>query len=281
MRDVAIVTDSTADLPEGVAGSRGIEVVPLTVEIGGEVFLDGELTQEEFFARMDAAEQLPKTAQPTPEDFTEHYRRILGRAKEIVSLHLPDTVSGTIESARRAAEGFGDRVHVVDAHTWSSPMGLMAMKAQEWADSGMAAAQVAERLTRIRDRSRILIALDGLENLAKGGRIGNAAALFGGILDVRVLLTIRDSVIEPVKKVRGSRKALDAGLDWFAEQVGDQADGVFCVMHAFAGDKPQRAREFIEERWPGREVLMAKVGVVVSAHTGRGWGAAFVPHGPA
>ncbi len=275
--DAAIVTDSTCDLPLSVVEEYGLEVIPLKVSIEGETFDDGELGQEEFFERMDAAEHLPTTSQPSVGEFTDVYERLLARRSSVVSVHLPTTVSGTIESARQAAPAFDDRVQVVNAHIWSGPLGLIAMRASEHARAGASPEEIVRAVEAIRDRATLAFALDGLDNLARGGRIGNATALVGGILDVRPILTIRDSVVEPVKRVRGARRALETGLDWFYGQVGDEARGRFIVLHAMSVERAQEIHELVEGRYPGAEIIDSELGAVVSTHTGNGWGVGYVP----
>jgi len=277
MRDIAIVTDSTSDMPNDLMAGHGIEVVPLRVTIMGDTFKDGEIDQEEFFEKMEAAPQLPTTSQPSVGEFVEKYREVLSNAREVVSVHLPDTISGTIESARQAAKQFGERIHVVDAHMWSGPLGLMALRAAELANRGAGAAEIVEAVESIRERSRIIIALDSLTNLAKGGRIGNATALIGGLLDIKVLITERDRMVQPVKRVRGSKRALATGMDWLTDQIGDDVSGRFWIGHAMAADKAEDVRRYIEKHWDASEVIMSRIGAVMSTHTGSGWGATFVP----
>ena len=277
MRDVAVITDSTCDMPRDLMSENGVDVLGLKVSLQRETFLDGEISQEEFFRRMKAADDLPTTSQPSVGEFVELYGRTLESAHEIVSVHLPPTVSGTMESARQAAERFDGRVHVVDAHIWSGPLGLIALRAGELSARGASAGEIVADIESVRDRARIVIALDSLDNLAKGGRIGNATAFLGGLLDLRVVITIRDSMVQPVRRVRGARKAIQGGLDWFAEQIGETASGRFCVMHAMAQDRAEQIRDLVLERWGEVEVIMTRIGVVMSTHTGSGWGLAYLP----
>jgi DegV family protein with EDD domain len=264
-------------LPSAVVEEYELEVIPLKVSIEGEMFDDGELGQEEFFERMDAAEHLPTTSQPSVGEFTDLYERLLAKCKDIVSIHLPPTVSGTIESARQAAPAFDDRVQVVDAHIWSGPLGLIAMRASEHSRAGDPSAEIVRAVERIRDGAILAFGLDGLDNLARGGRIGNATALVGGILDVRPILTIRDCVVEPVKRVRGARRSLEVGMEWFYGQVGDEARGRFVVLHAMAAERAQEIRGLVEVRYPGAEIIVSEIGAVVSTHTGSGWGIGYAP----
>lgn len=274
---VAVITDSTADIPAPLAAENAITVVPLSLTIGGETFVDGVLTQAEFFTRMNAAPVLPTTSQPPMGAFVRAYEAALETAESVVSVHISSLLSGTVESARQAAERFGGRVRVVDSRTLSFALGFQALAAARASAAGQDIEAVVEAVKDVRDRVELYVGLDRLDNLAKGGRIGKVAALLGGMLDLKVSLTVENGAFVPVARDRGVRSALDRTLRRTAEKMGEHRRGRFCVLHALAEDKAEYLRRALEEAYEVVEMHVFETGSVIATHTGTAWGLAFVP----
>ncbi len=274
---VAIVTDSTADIPPALAVAEGVAVVPLTVTIDGESFPDGSISQAEFFERMNRSSTLPTTSQPSVGAFTSAYESALETSESVLSIHLSEKLSGTIASARQAAEAFRGRVRVFDSKTLSWGLGFQVLAAARGAASAIDLAGVTKIAEAARDRVDMLVGLDGLKNLAAGGRIGKVAAFLGGILGVRVTLAVRDGEFVPVRRIRGATAALQHTLDWVAEQLGDARTAAFCVMHAMSPDRAESLADAIRERFDVSELHIVETGAVIAAHTGTGWAVAFLP----
>ena len=221
LRTLAVVTDSTADIPPEMAALHGIEVVPLLVHFGDECFTDGVLTQEEFFERMRAAPELPTTSQPSVGAFSDVYESLLERFSEVVSVHIAAKLSGTIESAHRAAEQFGGRVHVVDSYTLSWALGWQVREAAAAAAEGLGVAEVLDRVHSVRDRVRLIVGIDSLENLARGGRIGGCRRFLGSLLNLKVTFEWSGTgEFQPLARSRGERAAMEHTLEWVSEQMG-------------------------------------------------------------
>lgn len=274
-----VITDSTADIAPAIASERGIEVVPLAVTIDGETLPDGVLTQEEFFARMSKAPELPTTSQPSVGAFTEAYERALERAENVLSVHISNRLSGTVESARQAAEKFGDRVHVFDSLNLSWGLGWQVLDAAQSAAEGLDVAQALGRLEEARRRTKLLVGLDSLHNLAKGGRIGKVSAFLGSMLDLKVTLTVDDDgAFQPVARSRGEKAALKHTLEWVATQMGGATRGSFAIGYAMKRERAAWLREQIEQRFEIAEMVEYAAGSVICAHTGTGWGVAVRPH---
>jgi len=279
MRPVAVVTDSTADIPPAMAADEGVTVVRLVTTFpDGQTFHDGELTQAEFFERMGRARALPTTSQPPVGDFEEVYERLLETFSHVVSIHVSGKLSGTIESARQAAERFGDRVSVVDSRNLSWGLGWQVLIAARRAMAGAAVADVVAAAERARDKARLIVGLDKLDNLARGGRIGSVSAFLGGMLDLKVLFTVdADGSFAPVARVRGKKAALRETLEFVKREMKDAKDGMFCVVHAMSADAAEHLREGVASMFDATELLVMETGVVIATHTGTGWGIAFVP----
>lgn len=275
----SVVTDSTADISPEMAAERGIHVVPLSVTIDGVTLPDGTLTQSEFFDRMATAPKLPTTSQPSVGTFVDAYQRALEGAEQVISVHISNRLSGTVEAARQAAEQFGGRVHVFDSRNLSWGLGLQVIDAAHAAAEGLHVSEALERLQRMRERTKLIVGLDSLDNLAKGGRIGKVSAFLGSVLDLKVTLTVdSDGAFQPVGRSRGEKAALKHTLDWVAQQMGSARRGSFAVGFAMKSERAEWLREQIEERFEVAEMFVYSAGSVICAHTGTGWGVAVYPH---
>ncbi|MDA3935796.1 MAG: DegV family protein [Actinomycetota bacterium] len=274
----AVVTDSSSDLGVKIAADSGVTVVPLTVNFGDESFTDGDLTQAEFFARMDASPELPTTSLPPIGVFVDAYERALKTADEVISVHVSSRLSGTIESARKAAEEFSGRVHVFDSLNLSWGCGLQVLDATKAAREGMTPTAALERLARTRDRVKIIVGVDSLTNLAKGGRIGRVSSFLGAMLDLKVTFTVGpDGAFVPVHRARGEKKALSQTLKWVEEQMGESKSGIFAIGQAMTLPRAERLRDAITQRYEALEMYIYETGSVISTHTGTGWGIIFLP----
>lgn len=278
MRPVAVVTDSTWDLPPRLADEYGITVIPLLVAIDGETYRDGEMSPEEYFRRMNAAKQLPTTSQPPVGVFVEAYEKVLETAAEVVSIHISSKLSGTIESARAAAEQFGGRVHIFDSLNLSGGEGMQVLEAARAAAKGMSVPEILKVAESARDRVRMIVGLDKLDNLAKGGRIGAVSAFMGGLLNLKVTLTVdAEGKFEPVARERGAKAALEHTVQWCVEKMGEKKRGAVCVLHAQSEERALLLRDRLQEVLDVTEMTVSEVGVVIATHTGTGWGVAVLP----
>ena len=272
-RTVCVVTDSTSDIPRDLAADLGITVVPLSVTINGETFSDGDLTLAEFFARMNAAKELPKTSQPSVGAFVSAFESALERCAEVVCVTISHKLSGTFESATEAARRFGDRVHVLDTLNLSWGEGCQVVAAAKAAAAGASVAEIKRSFEQLRSKVHMVVGLDTLENLAKGGRIGRVSAMLGGMLNLKVLLTVGpDGAFEPAFKGRGAKSALQATIDWVAERIDATRQAAFAVQHAESPDKAAWLENAIRERFTVAELRVIEAGCVISTHTGTGWG---------
>lgn len=278
-RQFAVVTDSTADIAPAIVAERAITVVPLSVSFGTETFEDGELSQEDFFARMKAmAPKLPTTSQPPVGAFVEVYERALQSAEQVVSVHISNRLSGTIDSARQAAEQFAGRVHVFDSLNLSWALGWQVMDAANAAAEGLSATAALERLAIVRERVRLIVGLDSLDNLSRGGRIGAVSAFLGAMLNLKVQLTVdSEGAFQPLYRDRGEKAALAHTLSWISEQMGSATTGKFAVGHALSLERAERLAEEIRSRYAAAEILVYETGSTIATHTGTGWGVAVVP----
>lgn len=277
-REFAVVTDSTADIAADIAADRGIAVVPLSVSFGAETLSDGDLTQSEFFARMNSAPALPTTSQPPVGLFVEAYERALEEAQSVVSVHISNKLSGTMESALQAASQFAGRVHVFDSLNLSWGLAWQVLEAATSAAEGLSVDATLERLSAARERVKLIVGLDSLDNLAKGGRIGKVSAFMGSLLDLKVTLTVNsDGEFVPVARSRGEKAGLEHTLQWVAKQMGERTRGRFAVGHALSEARAHKLAERLKETYEVDEMVIYEAGSVICAHTGTGWGVAVLP----
>jgi DegV family protein with EDD domain len=266
---VAIVTDSTADLPGDLAARRSISVVPLTLHFDGQSMLDGvDITPSEFYRRLPGATVHPTTSQPSPGRFAEKYVQLLADHSEVVSIHISEKLSGTYASARQASEMTDHkRVRVIDSHVVSMSLGLVTLAASVLAEQGMDAASIESRIVAMRDNVETYFSVATLEFLRRGGRIGRAGALMGSVLQVKPVLCIRDGQVTPLERVRTFERALSRIVE--LTRAVDRGDGV-CVIVGHA-DAEADAERVARELEPVAETLMIQpLGPVVGAHAGPG-----------
>ena len=268
-RKVAIVTDSTADLPPSLAGSREITIVPLTLNFDGHSLLDGvDITPSEFYRRLPNATSHPTTSQPSPGRFAEAYEALLAEYDAVVSVHISQKLSGTFESAQQAAEMTDPaRVHVVDSEVVSMSLGLVALAAATLAGQGAPAKVIAEKVEAMRGEVQTYFSVATLEFLRRGGRIGHASALLGSVLQVKPVLCIRDGLVTPLERVRTFERALQRVIE-LARGV-DRGHGICAIVgHAGADEDAERVGR---ELAPIADTLMIQpLGPVVGAHAGPG-----------
>jgi DegV family protein with EDD domain len=276
MSDVAIVTDSTAYLPAELIERHGVHVVPLYVVFDGDRPVpEVEITDyDEFFEELRRAERLPTTSQPSVGDFTSAYEPFLADGREIVSIHISGGLSGTPEAARQAKQALeregkgGDRVEVVDSTTAAGGLGFMVLAAAKAAADGADAKQVAAAVAQARAELKMWFAIDTLEFLRRGGRIGAASAWIGSTLKVKPILTVENEMT-PVERVRTSTRAFERMLD-YARQRADSGAGAWSAQHINAPDQCAALVERGTEVFGHGPTIVSEIGPVLAVHTGPG-----------
>jgi DegV family protein with EDD domain len=268
-QSVAIVTDSTADLPPELAALRAITVVPLTLNFDGQSLLDGvDIRPDEFYRRLHSVTTHPTTSQPSPGQFAGVYKSLLADHDSVVSIHISQKLSGTYESARQAAAMTdASRVRVIDSELVSMSLGLITLAASSLAASGKDAAAIEAKVLEMRPSIQTYFSVATLEFLRRGGRIGRASALVGSVLQVKPVLCIRDGLVTPLERVRTFERALNRVIELTREV--DRGHGV-CVIVGHA-DAEADAQRIGRELDPIAETLMIQpLGPVVGAHAGPG-----------
>ena len=267
---VRIVTDSSADIPRSLSESLGISVVPLTVNFGAERFRDGvDLGHEEFYQRLETSTVFPTTSQPAPSQFAEAYSGL--ESADIVSIHVPEELSGTINSARQAARDSagGRRIEVIDSRSTSMGMGLVVLQAARLAKTGATLDEIIDATRLEIARSAVWFTVDTLEFLARGGRIGRAKHLLGTVLRIKPLLTVRNGAVEPVAQLR-TRAQVTEALVRCAEDR--QPLSALSVAYSTGAEAAGALADRLADRgiFPRDQILLTRLGPAIGTHVGPG-----------
>ena len=273
---VAVVADSTCYLPPERIERHGITIVPLYV-----VFSPERTEREDtitdypaFFEELRRARELPGTSQPSVGDFIQAYEPALAAGKDIVSVHISEGLSGTGQAARQAAEQLerdgkgGERIRVLDSRTAAGGTGLMVLAAVHAAEQGGDLDACEQAMERARAHFKMWFAVDTLEFLRRGGRIGAASAWIGSTLRVKPILTV-ESEMQPVERVRTSKRSFERMVDYARQRHESGADG-WVVQHISAPDEAKRLTDRCYEVFDCDPVFVSEVGPVLSTHTGPG-----------
>ena len=271
MARVAVVTDSTAALPEVFIDKYDVTVVPLQVVLGSRIGAEGVDISSTDVAAALTARAAVSTSRPSPQAFADAYRRLAAAgAQEIVSIHISAGLSGTLDAARLAATEVEPQVHIVDSRSTAMGLGFPVLAGAEAAAADASADEIVSAEQATIDRTRTLFYVDSLDALRRGGRIGHAAAVVGGALMVKPLLQVVDGRIELLEKVRTTSKALARLEDLVAGQAGDTAVDL-AVHHLAAADRAAALADRFRARLPGLQSChVSEVGAVVGAHVGVG-----------
>jgi DegV family protein with EDD domain len=272
MENTAIVLDSTADFPEAPSRFPNTRIVPLYVRFGDESYRDYiDMGPGAFYKRLQEAPALPTTSQPTPADFLATYEE-LARYERILSLQISSTLSGTFASAETAAAELGDaRVRVIDTGTVSASIALLALAVVRRLERGTTDDEIDDVVARYGRQHHLLFTVNTLEYLAKGGRIGRAAALAGNLLNVKPILTIIDGEVVPLKRVRGNAKAFAEFETMFKETSTDSPQLKVGIAHAAAPERLRALESMVRAVRPQAEIEIAtELGAVIGTHAGPG-----------
>lgn len=269
---VAIVTDTCHYLPRELVQANEIREVSLYVHSDGETQRESEISDyDAYYERLRTATALPTTSQPSIGDFLAAYEPFLQGGDDVVSIHLAGAMSGTVRSAEQAREQLGeaaDRVHVLDSETACGGEGLVVLAAAAAARAGAAAPDVVESARRARAALRMWFAIDTLEYLRQGGRIGGAQAWLGTALKIKPILTV-EAEITPVERVRTSRRSFERLVELLRSRAQDGADA-WVVQHIQAHREAEELTRLGREMFQREPIFTSEVGPVIGTHVGPG-----------
>ena len=270
---IKLITDSSCDLPEELLKEHNIEVVPLSVTFeNGDTFEEGTgISPEEFWERLRLSRDLPKTSRPAPESFARAFRQGLANYKSVIYMGISSALSGTFESACLARKLVNGDIHLIDSLTGSLGLGVLAVKAGEFARTEANVQAVVNRITEYRDEMNTLFTMDSLENLIKGGRLARLPGLIGTVLDIKPIgQASPKGTIDILEKVRGRKKSLQRVAQLVGEMGSNLQEKIVGISHLNCLPEAIRLKETIEEKFQPRQVILSKIGSTMGTYAGAG-----------
>jgi DegV family protein with EDD domain len=270
--NVAVVTDSTANIPDDYINELNIHVIPQVLNWEGDTFLDGiDITPSEFYRRLGEAKELPTTSQPSAGQFYEFFGNLAETNEAIIGVFISEHLSGTIDSALTAAEMMSDfPVEIVDTKSASMGLGFIAMAVARALNEGATYEEAAQLARDLIPVTHAIFVVDTLEYLHKGGRIGGAQRLVGSLLSMKPLLHLEEGRIEPLARIRTKRKAVEKMLDVVASDIEGKGKLHASVIHAAAPEDAEKFKGQVMKRLDPVELITSELSPVVGTHTGPG-----------
>lgn len=270
-RKVTIVVDSTCDIGVNVAKELGIRYMPVLIDINGEHYKDGyEITSKEFYKKIAQKDVCPKTSLVSPLEFEEVFKEELAKGMDVVCLTISSSLSGTYNSAMITKNMLeSDKVHVIDSKNVSLGFGLLVFEAARLANEGLTAKEIVEKIELLKEKQRLLVYVETLEMLKRGGRIPKSLATIGGVLRIKPILAIEDGILNTVTKTRGKK----AGFKFLVERLNEMEinkEYPFIVAHSDNLDGANELIEEIKDKIKDVKVMVSEIGPAVGTHVGQG-----------
>jgi DegV family protein with EDD domain len=267
---IQVITDSTLDIPQGMADSLGIRVVPIYVRFGDKTYRDGvDIKTDEFYSVLASSEVHPATSQPNPEDFTATYQEYCDSTEGIVSIHISSRISGTFNSATMAKKTLKSRcpIEIIDSKMNSGGLGLVTMAAARLAQSGASFSEVVAEARRAVNEVRMFGMFETMKYLARSGRVNKTIATASRILNVMPLLTFHDGEIVRAGLVRAVSKGMDKIYDFVKNNTPISE---LIIVHSKAADKAEQMKKRLNKFLEEEKILTAELGAGLGVHGGPG-----------
>jgi DegV family protein with EDD domain len=271
MAKIKIVTDSTCDLNDETIKKWDIIVVPLSISIDGENYLDRvDISPGEFMKKMKASSELPKSSQPPAGEFLKLYDELAADGYEIISIHMTGGMSGTVRSAESAAQMSSAKVNVVDSRFISKGLAFQVLEAARMAAGGKSVDEILTRLDTVRKQTRLFVVVDTLENLVKGGRIGKGKAMIGSLLNIKPIASLEGGEYTPVSKARSHSQVVKYLKKQFTEDTEGKIIKGVGLVHAEGLSLAEKIKEAVFESSGYDHFIIEDTTPIVSTHTGPG-----------
>ncbi len=271
-RRIVVITDSAADIPPDLAQQYDVHIEPLILIMGTETWRDGvDIDPPAFYDLLQRSSSFPTTSQPTVASFVELFSEVSRGRDGVVAVLVSDALSGTLRSARAAAEKLSEiPIELVDSQAASMQLGFTVLAAARAAAEGAGLEEVASAARALVGKTHVYFMVDTLEYLHRGGRIGAAAKIFGSALNLKPILEIRDGIVTPLARVRTRRKALGTLINLVQEQLSEGDRVHMAVLHVAAAAEAASLREQLEAHFHPVEMIESECGPVIGTHAGPG-----------
>jgi DegV family protein with EDD domain len=267
-----IVTDGAADILPEWEKEYGIDIIPVNILFGEKSYLQGvELDNEGFYKLVEESKRIPKTAQPSPHQFVEFYRRIAQKGDVILSIHITAKLSGTYASAISAAEELKGEFNIIpiDSECGSLGIGLMCREARKMERAGKSVDEIVKSIETIRSKVRVILTLDTLEYAKMSGRVGTLQAALASALNVKPIAVLKEGVLNMAERVRTRKAALDRVISMAKEEFGDQPV-YLAVVHARDLKSGQALLDVAKSQFNAKETLISDLSISIAANLGPG-----------
>lgn len=270
MGNIAIVTDSTADIPEEILKKYNIKTVPLYVNFEDKSYLDNgvDITVGQFYDRLAVVKTLPKSAQPSPADFNEAYNDVLKDNESVISIHISKKMSGTIDSAEIAKKELGGDITIIDSGLVHIPLGILVMRAAELVLQGKSKEEIIDDINTLKEKITVLFIPRSLKYLIMGGRIGRAKGLIASILEINPILTLTSGEVSQYKTTRRWNQAKNELIESIKSMVSDSSKLCVFVSDSNAKEEGDQMMERIKKEINPAEISRSYIGAVVGIHLG-------------
>jgi DegV family protein with EDD domain len=272
MAKVALVTDSTANIPQEYVQRYDIQVAPQILVWGDKTYRDGvDIQSDEFFSRLSEAKVMPTTSQASPQSFCDIYKQLLEQDYSILTVLLSEELSGTLVSARQARDQFpGAPIEIVDSRTTAMAMGYVVLLSARASEEGASLAECKQLAEAACKNTGVIFTVDTLEFLHRGGRIGGAARLLGTALNLKPILEVTNGRVEAVERIRTRKKSLSRVIELVEERIAGRQPVRMATLHANAPEAAQQLLQEAGQRFQAIENIFAEVSPVVGNHAGPG-----------
>ena len=266
MTKIKIVTDSSVTIEPEVAKELDITIVPLSVMVDGVVYSDADLEEGEFLRLMQSSRNLPKTSQPPVGVFADVFERLAEDGAQIISIHMSHALSGTVEAARQGATLANADVTVVDSSFTDQAMKFQVTEAAKLAKEGASLEEILAKIEEVKEKTELYIGLSTLENLVKGGRIGRVSGLISSLLNIRVIMQMKDHQLEPIVKGRGA-KTFKKWLDDLTASLQNKQVAEIGISYAGGPELAQEMKESLQP-YVKKPISVLETGSIIQTHTG-------------
>ncbi len=266
MTKIKIVTDSSVTIEPEVAKELDITIVPLSVMVDGVVYSDADLEEGEFLRLMQSSRNLPKTSQPPVGVFADVFEQLAEDGAQIISIHMSHALSGTVEAARQGATLANADVTVVDSSFTDQAMKFQVTEAAKLAKEGTSLEEILTKIEEVKEKTELYIGLSTLENLVKGGRIGRVSGLISSLLNIRVIMQMKDHQLEPIVKGRGA-KTFKKWLDDLTASLQNKQVAEIGISYAGGPELAQEMKESLQP-YVKKPISMLETGSIIQTHTG-------------